>query len=271
MISNTKNGASSNRFRELIPLFLLLIPVISTHGQDKAGDVIHYCHGVPGIPGTPGIPGNPGLQGPRGDRGETGQKGDNGSNGTPGINGLTGESGVSGEKGNSGVPGMPGKIGPIGIPGVKGDQGDKGNTGDPGPMQTTSRVAFSVARTFELLSGDQPVTYDNIYTNIGGHYNESTGNFTCPLSGVYYFTMAAVKPRDGNNLDICFMKNQIQLTCAYSNTAGYGTGTNSIILELHEGDGIWVKLGWSYALFSSSSGYTTFSGYMINTDYTIIT
>ncbi|XP_077861711.1 caprin-2-like, partial [Saccoglossus kowalevskii] len=228
-------------------------------GQDHAWDVKYRCYGIPGIPG---IPGNPGLQGPRGDRGETGQKGDSDSNGTPGIP----EPIQQGKKGDSGAHGTPGKIGPSGKPGVKGDKGDKGNAGDQRPIQTTSRVAFSVARTSRMgpLSNYQAVTYDKIYTNIGGHYNDSTGVFTCPSNGVYFFTMSALKQTSDSNLHVCFMRNQIQLTCAFSRT---GAATNSIIIELYLGDEIWVRLREDYALYSNEGNrYATFSGYIINTD-----
>ncbi|XP_002732902.2 uncharacterized protein LOC100372009 [Saccoglossus kowalevskii] len=150
---------------------------------------------------------------------------------------------------------------------VKAYDGDEPR-GYRGPMQTTPKVVFSVARTSVLdpSSEHKPVTYDEVYTNVGEHYNGDTGIFTCPISGVYYFTMTALKQNSDTNMHVCFMRNQTKLTCAYSESAGYGTGTNSIILELQEGDEMWVRLSAGNALYSASHGYSTFSGYMIYTE-----
>ena len=53
-------------------------------------------------------------------------------------------------------------------------------------------VIFAAVRS---SSGDMDrgtITYDSLTTNIGNGMDASTGQFTCPTSGLYMFTFSAV-------------------------------------------------------------------------------
>lgn len=72
--------------------------------------------------------------------------------------------------------------------------------------------------------GATPVAYVyNIASeNKGGHYNTSTGIFTCPLAGIYLVTPSALFGQLGGNGYLFVYKNGINVTSSgvHSNTNG---------------------------------------------------
>ncbi|XP_070568374.1 complement C1q tumor necrosis factor-related protein 5-like [Ptychodera flava] len=267
------------------------------HGHQCTNSI----HGFPGIPGNPGMPGVAGPLGPPGSKGEAGQtghkgdkgelgpkgesqEGQKGTQGDPGHKGDKGDPGQKGEghSGEKGVQGKPGPRGDRGDPGLKGSKGQsgppglqgqpgqpgqKGDKGHAGETQNSTRVAFSVSRTTALgpVSGDTAVTYDKVYTNMGDGYDMSTGKFTCSVGGVYFFMITALR-NNANNMFACLMKNSTQLPCIYvshSSSRSHGSASNSVIIDLGQGDQVWVKLGTGYALQSFSNEYVTFTGYLL--------
>ncbi|NXO00021.1 C1QB protein, partial [Rhinopomastus cyanomelas] len=117
-----------------------------------------------------------------------------GSNGRDGDAGPKGEQEAMGETGDPGVPGYPGKIGPSGsrVPsGLTGIPGLPSPQGDPGDYQTMARAAFSAAQSLGAYPHqDQPICFDRVITDKGGHYENHYGhlNFLLLLLGTYYFT-----------------------------------------------------------------------------------
>ncbi|XP_052219108.1 uncharacterized protein LOC127836499 isoform X2 [Dreissena polymorpha] len=50
---------------------------------------------------------------------------------------------------------------------------------------------------------DFPFRFDNVLTNIGGRYYQSSGHFICNVPGLYYFTFHLVKKRASPAVDLC--------------------------------------------------------------------
>ncbi|XP_077997915.1 uncharacterized protein LOC144451031 [Glandiceps talaboti] len=261
-----------------------------------------YGNGIPGIPGVPGTNGLQGPVGPRGDNGIPGTVGPKGNSGSPGLDGTPGEKGDTGELGSRGQPGQKGttgiqgpkgtkgEIGQKGIDavegqnGAKGDRGIKGNKGsmggqglqgpigqkgEVGQVQQQPRVAFSVAKTtsMEPVSSNQVIVYDKVYSNDGNGYNTSTGKFTCPVSGMYYFMFSGMRVQNAHELLACLIKNTEQLPCIWVDDEGtreHGAASTSVIIDLQQGDEIWVRLDSHNALYSDAEEYNTFTGYLFN-------
>ena len=92
---------------------------------------------------------------------------------------------------------MTGTKGDRGFPGLKGDRGEctcsptpeEPNTrpfrNNNGETPSRGKVAFSAARTTSLLATNGPIilTYQTIFTNKGGHFDEETGIFNCVVPG----------------------------------------------------------------------------------------
>ncbi|XP_077997601.1 caprin-2-like [Glandiceps talaboti] len=138
----------------------------------------------------------------------------------------------------------------------------------PLPDPHEQRVAFSVVRTTSLgpVSSDTVIVYDKVYSNDGNGYNTSTGKFTCPVSGMYYFMISALRQSSSYHLHVCLIKNTTKLPCIYAHNSGgrsHGAASNSVIIDIDHGDEIWVRLVSGYAVYSDIYEYTTFTGYLL--------
>ena len=128
----------------------------------------------------------PFIQGPKGDPGRPGKPG---PRGPPGEPGPPGPRGPPGEKGDSGRPGLPGlqlTAGAAGGVGVVG--GGTGGGGDSeGEVTGALSAAFSgpkIAFYVGLKSpheGYEVLKFDDVVTNLGNHYDPTTGKFSCQV------------------------------------------------------------------------------------------
>lgn len=158
----------------------------------------------------------PFIQGPKGDPGRPGKPG---PRGPPGEPGPPGPRGPPGEKGDSGRPGLPGlqlTAGAAGSLGVGG--GGTGGGGDSeGEVTGALSAAFSgpkIAFYVGLKSpheGYEVLKFDDVVTNLGNHYDPTTGKFTCSIPGIYFFTYhVLMRGGDGTSMwaDLC-KNNQV--------------------------------------------------------------
>ncbi|MBN3325637.1 EMIL1 protein, partial [Atractosteus spatula] len=119
--------------------------------------------------------------------------------------GLPGPPGPKGERGLQGVHGPPGREGPVGRPGPEGQRGPPGLRGEqvglsvsqcpcrllslglPGVDARPPQVSFSAGLTHNLVNSGT-IVFDKILVNDGGFYDPTTGIFTAPYDGRYYFS-----------------------------------------------------------------------------------
>lgn len=125
--------------------------------------------------------------------------------------GIKGEPGRPGKPGLRGAPGEPGPPGPRGPPGDRGD----GKAAYPGVVSTaraetnslfgSAKIAFYVGLK-NPHEGYEVLRFDDVVTNLGNHYDSTTGKFTCQVSGMYYFTYhVLMRGGDGTSMwaDLC--------------------------------------------------------------------
>ena len=239
------------------------------------------CQGMAGIPGVPGAAGIPGPSGHNGLPGRDGMKGEIGQPGVSvkgqkgdtgfGQRGLPGPEGPSGQRGPPGLQGLPGKTGPrgqgsTGQPGLTGQKGDKGDSG------RTRKSAFTAVKTGSQTGniGDV-VTFDEFPTNINNEFNPSINKFTCVVPGTYFFTYSIGIAGQGTQEPvIALKKNNDYVVGAHSRTGSavagdYDHSSNSAILNLMEGDQVWLGFEWKNGLsiHSNRHKFTTFSGFLL--------
>ncbi|XP_071218969.1 complement C1q tumor necrosis factor-related protein 3-like [Salvelinus alpinus] len=108
------------------------------------------------------------------------------------------------------------------------------------------------------------LTYKNVYTNIGSAYNPSTGIFTAPVRGVYYFSFSGHN-RSSRPMGLRLMNNGEQMIIVYNHVSGnrHETATNGISLQLNVGDHVYMQLWANTWIFDNSNNHSTFIGHLL--------
>ncbi|KAM6993997.1 complement C1q-like protein 4 [Ammospiza nelsoni] len=185
---------------------------------------------------------------------------------------LPGAKGEPGRKGRSGLRGPPGPPGPRGPPGEPGRPGPPGPPGPgPGgyiPSFYSPKIAF-YAGLRKPHEGYEVLRFDDVVTNVGNYYEPSSGKFTCPLPGIYFFTYhVLMRGGDGTSMWADLMKNGQVRASAIAQDAdqNYDYASNSVILHLDVGDEVFVKLDGGKVHGGNTNKYSTFSGFIIYPD-----
>ncbi|KAE8290409.1 hypothetical protein D5F01_LYC12135 [Larimichthys crocea] len=136
-----------------------------------------------------------------------------------------------------------------------------GNTGEP-------KVAFSAGLTDSGSVGpfDEETTliFSKSITNIGRAYDQTSGVFTAPVRGLYFFSFTAADFLKGYMGVYLYRNNQpIVFNLDLNDHGGYASTSNSVALQLEEGDGVRLSLPASYRLYDDSRNFTVFSGFLL--------
>lgn len=227
--------------------------IVNSNKEDqKACGVLQGPPGPPGPPGNPGSPGIPGIPG---------------NHGTCCASSCGGGAGGIGVKGDPGPKGDTGPMGPAGQPGLDGRNVPRGiEEGITDSAIVKSAFTAAVTQTIRASrNSDKIIVYDVVITNIGGNFDGDTGIFTAPANGAYVFMMNIHRAAVTKSPYVKLMKEgEMQVaTYDYGTSDAYDTASNSIILELAEGEQVWLQLDQGNEINSNSNKYTTFSGYLL--------
>ncbi|XP_072037674.1 uncharacterized protein [Amphiura filiformis] len=253
-------------------------------------------NGMPGLPGEKGSPGTEGIGGDKGDRGYPGPRGLPGiagepgppgnialaassQPGLPGVSALTrpvkGDPGEPGQPGDTGIPGLPGvpgehgEKGDHGIKGIPGIQGPPGLPGSPGltMLQELGRAALSGPQPRSAFSATQwstqtaryetvDIIFNYVFSNVGDDFNRETGRFTCRVNGTYFFTFY-IYSQERQPVVQLVKNNNFQVSPSHASMS------NSVTLDLVEGDQVWLRLLKGSMLQGNRGRQTTFSGHLL--------
>jgi hypothetical protein len=133
---------------------------------------------------------------------------------------------------------------------------------------------FYVQKTGPFSTSGVPIPFELERLNIGGAMNITTGKFTAPRKGVYFFAFSGVGVLDRPGwVDVGLMVNGVQIGRAecHSTTGGgeWETLTLQSTIELKAGDSVWlqiVALQGAYLQDISERQFTHFSGWMLQED-----
>uniref|UniRef100_A0A3Q3BI14 Complement component 1, q subcomponent-like 3a n=1 Tax=Kryptolebias marmoratus TaxID=37003 RepID=A0A3Q3BI14_KRYMA len=183
------------------------------------------------------------------------------------IQGPKGETGRPGKMGPRGAPGEPGPPGPTGPPGEKGPSAAAGAI-SAATYSTVPKIAF-YAGLKKQHEGYEVLKFDDVVTNLGNHYDPTTGKFTCSIPGIYFFTYhVLMRGGDGTSMwaDLC-KNNQVRASAiAQDADQNYDYASNSAVLHLEPGDEVYIKLDGGKAHGGNNNKYSTFSGFIIYAD-----
>ncbi|XP_063955868.1 complement C1q tumor necrosis factor-related protein 4-like isoform X1 [Lytechinus pictus] len=155
------------------------------------------------------------------------------------------------------------------------DQGSGLEVDEPSgdtPGDTARRAHFSVAFT-TLLEGDvdaQRIPFDRVLSQSSEDTFDTNNNeFTCTIPGAYFFTFT-IHPQEDKAASVSLMKNddgQVMLLAARKKRISNSVCSQSAILDLAEGDKVWLQLnsGREYGIRShTGQPLVTFSGILVN-------
>ncbi|KAM8742522.1 uncharacterized protein AB9X84_019559 isoform 10-T10 [Acanthopagrus schlegelii] len=133
------------------------------------------------------------------------------------------------------------------------------------------KVAFYTALTDAGRLGpyntDITLKYSKVFTNTGKAYNPSTGFFTAPVKGVYWFQFTVFSFYAGYTGVQVFKNNQRIMYNSEKSSENYVHEyfTNSLVLELTAGDEIHLVLPSGLSIHDNINNYSTFSGSLLFT------
>jgi len=112
--------------------------------------------------------------------------------------------------------------------------------------------------------------------NIGGHYSTSTGKFTVPVAGVYYFEgqLMTTGHSNGDNIQdmfalesnrgrITYVRQRESYFSTSTNANGYYTNSLGSSAQLAVGDTVWLQRHSSQSWGYSNRYYSYFTGWLI--------
>lgn len=162
-------------------------------------------------------------------------------------------------------PGAPGPRGETGSPGVDGVHGEKGAQGE---CAVAPRSAFSAKRSESRSPplADQPIRFDVVLVNEQGHYDPTTGKFTCEVPGLYYFAVHATVYRASLQFDI--MKNGHSIASFFQYYGNWPKPTSlsgGALVRLEPEDEVWVQVGVGdyIGFYASVKTDSTFTGFLV--------
>ncbi|XP_047206155.1 complement C1q tumor necrosis factor-related protein 4 [Girardinichthys multiradiatus] len=133
--------------------------------------------------------------------------------------------------------------------------------------------AFSVARTSTLVGKrsrhqiQPPLNFDVEFVNIGGHFNKTSGLFTCHFPGVYFFAFTVGKhPKKAISVKLMTGSGQVQaMVFDEDMSKRREMQSQSLMLQLDRGELVWLysQQDQRYAVYSNHGRYTTFSGFLV--------
>ncbi|XP_045163918.2 uncharacterized protein LOC123528253 [Mercenaria mercenaria] len=127
-------------------------------------------------------------------------------------------------------------------------------------------IAFSVGLSHHATVADHyKVIFDRVFIDLQHAYDQKTGEFIVPVSGLYEFSYHALGKRNGT-IWLELFHNYRYVNSLYSHTPGhFATGGNAAVLELDAGDVIYVNARGNVDLFGVFNRiYCTFTGYLLN-------
>ncbi|XP_067434129.1 complement C1q-like protein 2 [Thunnus thynnus] len=131
------------------------------------------------------------------------------------------------------------------------------------------KVAFSVGLTDAGYVGpfntDITLKFSKIFTNIGQAYSPTTGVFTAPVRGAYYFRFKGFEIKSSKWIAIKLYHNDKMITASYDANDNIGNVmiSSGFVLQLEKGDMIYLVLPSTYVVWDNDDNHCTFSGFLL--------
>ncbi|XP_053186851.1 uncharacterized protein LOC128369799 [Scomber japonicus] len=130
------------------------------------------------------------------------------------------------------------------------------------------KVAFSLGLTDSGTIGpfntDTTLKFSKVFTNFGQAYSPTTGLFTAPVRGAYYFSFTLLDGRSNTWRDVFLYHNDKRVLWSQNYSAnGYESVSNSLVVQLEKGDVFYLVLYAGDSVFDDTNDRTTFNGFLL--------
>ncbi|XP_041375033.1 multimerin-2-like [Gigantopelta aegis] len=126
-------------------------------------------------------------------------------------------------------------------------------------------VAFHTEMTNDVTIQEHSVVrFNNVNINIGSGYNNGSGVFRAPVSGIYLILLQ-VYSKPQHHVALSLYKQGTAVNEAVAGTGGYQSSTVAEMLHLNQGEDVWVQ---HIVGETSIRAYhhTQFLGYLLKAD-----
>ena len=129
-------------------------------------------------------------------------------------------------------------------------------------MGSIKKIAFHATLTHHLTLGpSQTVVFDQVITNNGNGYSSSSGLFTAPRDGTYYFTTSFLSRSGSAHLQMMRNAEVIGSGAGYPNNGS--TGSMSATVNLKKGDAVKIRHWKGVSTQGLYGPYPMFTGFIL--------
>lgn len=134
-------------------------------------------------------------------------------------------------------------------------------------------IGFQSSRTGELqdLKTRETVIFNQASMNEGNAYNTTSGEFTAPVDGIYFFNWSTLSDT-GKYFITELVLNSIPIAYNYSDgrgrtrSAGYVMTSSHANIKMKKGDKVWIRTYHNYGQFARcgvKGEWCKFSGFKL--------
>ncbi|XP_045157709.2 complement C1q-like protein 3 [Mercenaria mercenaria] len=138
-------------------------------------------------------------------------------------------------------------------------------------MNNESPVAFTAGispRSVDHLKHQDTIKFETVITDISGGYNNQSGVFVAPVSGIYMFSCSLMDDLEEHGLMLHaeIVQNQRVLGRIFAHAEANNhrdQGAQTVFTYINQGDKVWVRTIDNQNLGLGGELYSTFSGYLL--------
>ena len=126
-------------------------------------------------------------------------------------------------------------------------------------------VHFYVQRNSSLYTHSTPIPFELARMNEGNAMNLTSGKFTAPRQGVYFFSFTGWMTHSNNHYSLGLYLNGTQIGREWSPTSGWSPVTLYSTLHLTKGDQVWLQIysASSMQLYDDGDHRTHLTGFLL--------